>query len=83
MTSFYGSLAIVPLARVGYEMIDSQLGPTHFVGYNLTISNKRGWNNCFIKIKNNQEILLDPADFILQEQPTEDNSDGHYLTCMV
>ena len=24
------------------------------------------WNNCFIK--NNQEILLDPVDFALQEQ---------------
>ena len=31
---------------------------------------KREWNNCFIK--NNQEILLDLADFALQEQP-EDN----------
>ena len=34
------------------------------------ISNKREWNNCFIK--NNREILLDLADFALQEQP-EDN----------
>ena len=34
------------------------------------ISNKREWNNCFIK--NNQEILLDFADFALEEQ-LEDN----------
>ena len=40
------------------------------VGYNHLISNKREWNNCFIK--NNREILLDLADFALQEQP-EDN----------
>ena len=44
-------LTIIPRARVGYEMIDSQRG------YNLLISNKREWNNCFAK--NNQEILLD------------------------
>ena len=48
-------------------MIDSQLGA---VGYNYLSSNKRDWNNCFIK--NNQDILLDLADFALQEQP-EDN----------
>ena len=46
-------------------MIDSQLGATRLVGYNL-ISNKREWNNCFIK--NNKEILLNLADFALQEQ---------------
>ena len=37
------------------------------------ISNKREWNNCFIK--NNQEMLLDHADFALQEQ-TEEQSNG-------
>ena len=54
-------LTIFPQARVGYEMIDSQQG----VGlkYNHLISNKR---DCFIK--NNQEMLLDHADFSLQEQ---------------
>ena len=31
-------LTIIPLARVGYEMIDNHL-----------IYNKREWNNCFIK----------------------------------
>ena len=56
-------LTIIPRARVGYEMI------TRRVGYHL-ISNKREWNNCFIK--NNQEILLALADLTLQEQE-EDN----------
>ena len=37
------------------------------VGVNHTISNKRELNNCFIK--NNGEILLDLANFALQEQP--------------
>ena len=47
------------------------------VGYNnnnnyyyYLICNKCGWKNCFVK--NNQEILLDLADFALQEKP-EDN----------
>ena len=53
-------LTIIPPARVGYEMIDTRL-----VGYNHLISNKRKWNNCFIK--NNQEILLDLTDFAVQE----------------
>ena len=51
-------------------MIDSQRGATRLVGYNHLISNKREWNNCFIK--NNQEILLYLDDFALQEQ-AEDN----------
>ena len=51
-------------------MIDSQRGAKRRVGYNHLISNKRKWNNCFIK--NNQEILLDLTDFAVQEQP-EDN----------
>ena len=50
-------------------MVDSQRGAKRRVGYNHLISNKREWNNCFIK---SQEILLDLADFALQEQP-EDN----------
>ena len=45
-------------------MIDSQQGAKRRVGYNHLISNKREWNNCFIK--NHQQILLDFADF---EQP--------------
>ena len=62
----YIYLTIIPRACVGYEMIDSQRG----AGYNHLISNKREWNNCFIK--NNREILLYLADFALQEQ-LEDN----------
>ena len=63
-------LTIIPRARVGYEMIDSQRGAKRRVGYNHLISNKREWNNCFIK--NNQEMFLDHADFAFQEQ-AEDN----------
>ena len=63
-------LTIIPLTLVGYEMMDSQRGASRLVGSNHLISNKRGWNNCFIK--NNQEILLDFADFALQVQ-VEDN----------
>ena len=63
-------LTIIPQARVGYEMIDSQRGAWRRIGYNHLISNKHEWNNCFIK--NNQELLLDHADFALQEQ-AEDN----------
>ena len=47
-------LTITPRARIGYEMIDEM------------ISIKHEWNNCFITI--NHEILLDLADFALQEQ---------------
>ena len=49
-----------------HEMIDSQRGVQHQVGFYHLVSNKREWNNC------NQEILLDVADFTLQE-PAEDN----------
>ena len=48
-------------------MIDSQRGAKRRVGYNQLISNKREWNNCFIK--NNREILLDLTDFAVQERP--------------
>ena len=47
-------------------MIDGQRG-----AYNHLKSNKREWSNCFIK--NSQEILLDLADFALQEQPEENS----------
>ena len=47
-------------------MIDSQRGTKRRVGYNHLISNKRKWNNCFIK--NHQKILLDFADFAWLEQ---------------
>ena len=49
-------------------MIDSQRGAELVII--ISSANKREWNNCFIK--NNQEMLLDHADFALQEQ-AEDN----------
>ena len=60
-------LTIIPRARVGYEVIDSQRGAKGRVGYNHLISIKREWNNCFIK--NHQQILLDFADFAWLKQP--------------
>ena len=58
-------IIIIPWARIGYEMTDSQRGTNHLT------SNKCEWNNCFIK--KNQEILLYRlADFTLREQQ-EDN----------
>ena len=39
------SLIIIPRARVGHKMIDSQRGALLRVGYNHLISNKREWNN--------------------------------------
>ena len=59
-------LTIIPRARVGYEVIDSQRGAKRRVGYNHLISNKREWSNCYIK--NHQQILLDFADFAWLEQ---------------
>ena len=48
---------ITQRVRVGYEMVDSQR-----VGYNHLISNKREWNNCFIK--NAHKISRILPDFI-------------------
>ena len=42
-------LTIIPRTRVGYELLDSGRGANHRVGYQKLISNKREWNNCFIK----------------------------------
>ena len=42
-------LTIIPQVRVGYEMVDSQRGAWRRVGYYHLISNKREWDNCFIK----------------------------------
>ena len=41
--------AIVPRARVGCEIIDSQRGALRRVGSNHLTSNRREWNNCFTK----------------------------------
>ena len=46
---FFVYLTIIPRTRVGYELLDSGRGAKHRVGYYKLISNKREWNNCFIK----------------------------------
>ena len=65
----YGSeilqyLTIIPRARVGYEMIDSQRGAE----LAIIISYPTNANGIIFFINNNQEMLLDHADFALQEQ---------------
>ena len=62
----YVYLTIIPRGRVGYEMVNSQRGARRRVGYNHLISNKREWNNCFIK--NTHKISLNLPDLILLEQ---------------
>ena len=62
-------LTIIPQARIGYEVIDSQRGAKRRVCYNHLISNKREWNNNYCFIKNHQQILLNFADFAWLEQP--------------
>ena len=53
ITSWHTShLTVIPRTRVGYELLDSGRGAEHRVGYHkllYNISNKRAWNNCFIK----------------------------------
>ena len=49
MATIVVCLTIIPRVRVGYEMADRQRGAYRRVGYNHLISNKREWNNCFIK----------------------------------
>ena len=59
---------ISPRARVGCEMKDNRVGYNHF------ISNKREWNNYFIK--SNIELLLDLADFT---RTTKRQFNGRYF----
>ena len=49
-------LTIIPRTRVGYELLDSGRGAEHRVGYHKLISNKREWNNCFIKYQTLDKI---------------------------
>ena len=56
-----GHLTITPQMHAGYEMVDSQVGVTHFFGYNHLISNKYEWN-CFIK--NTHKISRILPDYI-------------------
>ena len=55
-------LTIIPRTWVGYELLDSGWGAKHRVGYHELISNKREWNNCFIKYqtldKNNSNYIF-------------------------
>ena len=44
-------LTIISRTQVGYDVLDSGRGVDHQVGYHKLISNKREWNNCFIKHK--------------------------------
>ena len=67
-------VTIILRARVGYEMIDHIIRAI-IISYPISVHE---CNNCFI-LKNNQEILLDLADFVLQEQP-EDFHNGHYFS---
>ena len=52
-------LLIISRVRVGYEMVG---GATYLIRYNHLISNKRGWNNCFIKNAHRISRIL--PDFI-------------------
>ena len=54
--------------RVEYEMIAKEARSAELVNNHL-ISKKCEWYDCFIK--SNQEILLDLADFALQEKPED------------
>ena len=51
-------LTTIPRARVGYEMIDSQRGTQRQPGYNQLVSNKREWNNCFIRNSHGKIFLI-------------------------
>ena len=51
-------LTIIPRTRVGYELLDSGRGAKHRVGYHKLISNKREWNNCFIKYQTLDKNIL-------------------------
>ena len=62
-----GYLTIIPWVRIGYEMVDSQQGVKRQIGYNHLMSNKREWNNCFIK--NAHKISRILPDFICKNQP--------------
>ena len=57
-------LTIIPRMRVGYELLDSGRGAEHRVGYDKLMSNKREWNNCFIKY---QTLNKNISNFIFHE----------------
>ena len=45
------NLTIIPRTRVGYELLDSERGAEHRVGYHKLISSKGEWNNCLLNTK--------------------------------
>ena len=63
----WGIIPLMALLRVGYKMVGSQRGAKRRVGYSHLISNKREWNNCFIK--NAQKISRILPDFITKKKP--------------
>ena len=63
--SYTKYLKIISRARVGYKMVASQQGAKRRVGYNDLISNKREWNNCFIKNAQKNCNILAPQLFLL------------------
>ena len=58
------SLTITSRTRVGHELSDSRRGAEHRVGYHKLISNKREWNNCFIKYQTLDKIILNFIEVI-------------------
>ena len=68
-------LTIIPGVRVGYEIVDSQRGAKHRVGYNHLISNKREWNNCFIK--NDQKIPIHVVALFSEKKKKENNNNNN------
>ena len=61
-------LTIIPRVRVAYEMVDSQRGAWHQVGYNHLISNKRERNNCFIKNAHKKKLPVFSLFLILSRR---------------
>ena len=49
----------------------------------IIISYPTSTSGIIVLFKNNQEILLDLADFALQEQPEDNYFNGHYFSGMI
>ena len=56
-------LTIIPRERIGYEMVDIQ----RCASYHL-ISNKREWNNCFIKTTTKYRKIYIAISFLYKQQ---------------
>ena len=77
ITYFLLNLTIIPRVRVGYEMIDSQRGAYRRVGFNHLISNKREWNNCFIKKRPQTLVESLRLNFVRTNQKRQGTSAIH------